>query len=332
MEEKSYIAINKINEIIKNKSILIYGENKGLMNVFKKLLKKSLIHYEVINFFQDEIIKNQNLLINEMSNISLFGKKKLFFVHEASDKILKNIEEVLNNNSDNKIIIFSNILEKKSKLRSLYEKDKNLTIIACYLDNEKTLSNYIYSELSEFSGLNRNVVNILMNNCNMDRGILNNEISKIKTCFLDKKIDIEMVEKLLNYKTLDNFDILRDSALLGNKTALNNNIEKTPLTAENYIFYIYSISSRVNKIQEVLILNKSNKSLEKTINELKPKIFWKDKATLFGQCNKWDLKRINKTLINLADLEKKIKTNSMLRPDILIKNFLVQLCLTVTSS
>ena len=72
MEEKSYIAINKINEIIKNKSILIYGENKGLMNVFKKLLKKSLIHYEVINFFQDEIIKNQNLLINEMSNISLF--------------------------------------------------------------------------------------------------------------------------------------------------------------------------------------------------------------------------------------------------------------------
>ncbi len=79
MEEKSYIAINKINEIIKNKSILIYGENKGLMNVFKKLLKKSLIHYEVINFFQDEIIKNQNLLINEMSNISLFGKKKTFF-------------------------------------------------------------------------------------------------------------------------------------------------------------------------------------------------------------------------------------------------------------
>ena len=79
MEEKSYIAINKINEIIKNKSILIYGENKGLMDVFKKLLKKSLIHYEVINFFQDEIIKNQNLLINEMSNISLFGKKKTFF-------------------------------------------------------------------------------------------------------------------------------------------------------------------------------------------------------------------------------------------------------------
>tara|TARA_Y100000591_G_scaffold292921_1_gene280492 strand:+ start:374 stop:619 length:246 start_codon:yes stop_codon:yes gene_type:complete len=71
---KSYIVEKNIS-IINQNLILFYGENIGLKNYFKNLFKKTDI-YESLNFNQDEIIKNKNLIINEVSNISLFGKKK----------------------------------------------------------------------------------------------------------------------------------------------------------------------------------------------------------------------------------------------------------------
>ena len=110
MEIKSYLALRNIQQLLKSKSILVYGENKGLIDSFKNLFKKNLIDYEII--FQDDILKDTKILMNEVTNVSLFGKKKIFFIQEVTDKIIKIIEEANAFNSDNKIIIFSNTLEK----------------------------------------------------------------------------------------------------------------------------------------------------------------------------------------------------------------------------
>ena len=89
-------------------------------------------------------------------------EKENLFIQEVTDKIIKIIEEANAFNSDNKIIIFSNTLEKRSKLRSLYEKEKEFKIIPCYQDNEKSLNQFIYDELRGFEGLNGNAVNLLL--------------------------------------------------------------------------------------------------------------------------------------------------------------------------
>ena len=64
---------------------------------------------------------------------------------------------------------------------------------------------------------------------------------------------------------------------------------------------------------------------------LKPKIFWKEKETFLSQAKKWKLKKIDKTLEDLKDLEILIKTNSTIRPETLIKNFLVSICKDITN-
>ena len=111
-------------------------------------------------------------------------KKKIFFIQQASDKIFNQIVDCLNEKKDDiKIYLFSENLEKKSKIRNLFEKDKTLAAFPCYKDNERTLINFVNKHLKNFSGLSGEIINLIINNSNLDRRIIKNEIIKIKDFF-----------------------------------------------------------------------------------------------------------------------------------------------------
>ena len=112
---KSYIIEKNESTLDDYKSVLIYGENQGLREDLKNIIKKKNTDSEIINLFQDEIINNKNILFDETNNVSLFSTKKIIFVHEATDKIFNQIEEILAKPiNDLKIIVLANTLEKKN--------------------------------------------------------------------------------------------------------------------------------------------------------------------------------------------------------------------------
>ena len=185
---KSYI-VEKNMEILKNfQAILIYGENIGIKDYIKESTINQNKDSEIIIYFEGELLKSKGILYKNVINDSLFNKKKLIFLQDASDKIYDEIAECLEKqNKDTKIYIFSEKLEKKSKLRNLFEKNKNLAIFPCYQDNERTLITYVNEELREFKGLTGEIVNLIIFKSSMDRRIIKSEIIKIKTYFLQKK-------------------------------------------------------------------------------------------------------------------------------------------------
>ena len=75
---KSYIAESNIEVLNKNLN-LFYGENLGLKNDFRKKIKLKFKDAEIIYFNQEEILKNNEIIMREINNISLFEKKKIFF-------------------------------------------------------------------------------------------------------------------------------------------------------------------------------------------------------------------------------------------------------------
>ena len=124
---KNYIVEQQISSLGKYDSVLLYGENDGIKNDIKDKFKKQNKNCEIINLFQEEIIKNKNLLHQNYYNSSLFEDKKLIFIYEATDKIFNDVNEILEHkNKDVKICIFSGLLERKSKLRTLFEKETNI--------------------------------------------------------------------------------------------------------------------------------------------------------------------------------------------------------------
>lgn len=323
---KSYLLEQKIETINKHKSFMFYGENHGLKKEFKEKIRLKYKTQEILNLFQEDILKNKNILINEISNRSLFQKEKVFFINQANDKILDILEEADENLDNEKIFIFCDVLDSKSKLRKYFEKSKTNGITACYRDNEITIKKIIFEKLKTFQGLTPEVINILVQNTNLDRNKLNNEIEKIISCFQDKKINIDKIDLLLNIRTNEDFNHLKDEALKGNKINTNRLLADTVFEIENNIYYLNSINQRINKLNEIENIKSENSNLEMLISSLKPPIFWKDKPILIEQSRKWNKDKIQMALKKTYTAEIELKSNSFLRKDLIIKNLIVELC------
>ena len=70
-------------------------------------------------------------------------KIKSFFLLDVNDKIFNIIEKIILKIMKTNFFYFSEKLDKKSKLRNFFEKEKTTDIIPCYNDNEISLSFYI---------------------------------------------------------------------------------------------------------------------------------------------------------------------------------------------
>ena len=329
---KSYVLEQNLKSTDDCKIILFYGENQGLKEEFKKNIKEANKNNEKLNLLQDEIIKNENLLINEISNKSLFNNKKIIFIDQVNEKILNIIEEMAEDVSDEKIVIFAGNLDKKSKLRSYFEKSKSCGIVACYQDNEITIKKIITNKLSDYQGLSTQVINFIIQNTGLNRSKVNNEIEKIKSCFLEKKINLEKIDLLLNIKTNDDFNKLKDEALKGNKIKTNKLLADTVFEPESNINYLNSINQRINKLYEIEKMKQNNSNTETLVSSLKPPIFWKDKPVLIEQTNKWNENKIKKALEKTYTVELQIKTGSAIKNDLLIKNLMIDLCTVANSA
>ena len=322
---KSYIVEQDV-EILKNyKATLIYGENNGIKNDVKQKIKDNNDGVEILNFFEADLLKN-NLLYDSVSNRSLFSEKKIIFVQEASDKVFDQIEESIEKeNNDIKIYIFADILEKKSKLRNLFEKDSKLAIFPCYEDNERTLITYINKEMQDFKGLTGEIINLIIYNSNLDRRVIKNEINKIKNFFLSKKINKEEILEILNIKKDSGFDEIRDKALVGEKTKVNKLLSETEILNEEAFFYLNILNYRILRLHQILKMNQDDNNYEKTLKDLKPPIFWKDKPIIIQQLKKWDKKKIEEIIIKIGETEILMKKNSQLRNDVIIKDLIINL-------
>ena len=141
---KSY-EIKKIN-LENNQFILFYGKNEGLKKEATNIIieKKNTVS----NYDEKEIIDNQDYFIENILTKSLFEEKKIIIIKRATDKILKVIEELDSKNLDGiTIILNSDNLEKKSKLRSFFEKNKKYACVAFYPDTNQILSKLTFDFL-----------------------------------------------------------------------------------------------------------------------------------------------------------------------------------------
>ena len=329
---KSYIIEQNIEHAMKLKMFLFYGENEGLKKEFKKKIRDNYHKLNILRIYQEDILKNQNILTNEILNKSLFEEKKIIFIEQVNDKILNIIEKLIDIIENEKIFIFSNTLDKKSKIRSFFEKTANVGVTACYPDNEISIRKIIEKNLKNYQGLTPQIVNIILQNTNLDRDKVNNEIEKIQSCFKDKKIDINKIESILNISENEDFNKLRDEALSGNKAKINRLLADTIFEKDNNVYYLNMINKRINRLNEIENLKSNNRSnTESIISSLKPPVFWKDKPILIYQSNKWNKTKLKKALAKTYEVELSIKSNSYVRKDLLIKNLIIELCNTANN-
>ena len=323
MIHKSYLIEQNFDNL-KNKIVLFYGENLGLIDDFKDEIVKR--NKNVLRFSQDEIIKNNDIIFNEINNVSLFDDQKIIFIINVNDKFLNVVKEFQFNRNGNLIYLFSEILEKKSKLRNHFEIAKDLDIVPCYKDNEITIKKIISDKLKDYSGLTPQIINKIIENGNLERSKINNELDKIKTLFINKKIDVDLLDQLLNLEADNEFENVKDSAISGNKSKTNKLLSTTVFETEKMPLYLTILNQRLNKLKEVTEKAKIG-GLSNAIEKIRPPIFWKDKKSFTDQAHLWSFDRLNTAISKTYNAEINIKSNTEINKNLLIKKLLLDICL-----
>ena len=327
---KNYQFNINIEVTKKYKALLLYGVNEGVKKEFIEKIKEENKKAEIYTFFEEEILKNNQLFFENIFNNSLFEENKIIILHTTTDKIFNFVDECLNKLDQHvKLYIIANNLDKKSKLRKLFEDSKNVGIIPLYEDDEKTLLNYIKKELDEFKGLTNDVCNLIISNSKLDRRLVQNEITKIKTFFYDKIIKKEPLQNLLNLKKESDFDEIRDSAITGERVKLNKLLSSSKLNKEDLFFFLNSLIFKLNKIKD--LLSNKEKSIESIIDNAKPPIFWKEKPILKKQLYIWSKKDIDKITNTLNETQILAKKNSQIDISTILNNLLVNICKEASS-
>ena len=301
----------KIN-INQQKIHLLYGENQGQISEFveknfKKKFQESTFYYDEI-----EIIKNEELIFDKLQNKSFFDDKKLIIVNRVTDKLKNLIEQIVSKNiTDLNIVLISNILEKKSKLRSFFEKNKKLVCVPFYPDNDQTLSKLAYNFLSNKKiSLSPSNINLIISKCSGDRKNLINELQKIEYYEKNgKKINSENISKLINLSENHSISELIDNCLAQNKKKIISILNENNFSNEDCIVIIRSF---IIKAKKLLVLSKTfetNKNIDLTISSAKPPIFWKEKEITKQQIQKWKPENIKNLIYSLSETELQIKKN-----------------------
>ena len=321
---KSYQLEKNLSKLEK-KCVLFFGENLGLKEDFKKNIKKINKESKIFSFSQDEILKNKNILFTEFKNISLFEENKIYLINDVSDKILETIENLEKDIINQSVFLFAGILDKKSKIRNYFEKSKDFLAVPCYSDNEISIKNIIIERLKGFENLTSHIINLIINKTNLDRNKLHNELDKIIMLFQDKNIDVNKLEILLDDAINEDFNLLKDQALLGNKAKTNKLLSDTVILDDKNIFYLNSINQRLTRLQELNELS-NGRNIEATINNMRPPIFWKDKPIFIRQAQMWNKKKIHELQKQTYQLEIKIKSNSIINKNLMMKKLIVDIC------
>jgi len=301
--------INKINKKI-NQLILFYGKNEGLKKEALSILMKG--ESNIQNYEEKEILDNENNFIENILSKSFFEKEKFIVIKRTTDKILKIIETLhLKNLEDTTIILNSDNLEKKSKLRHLFEKDKKLVCVPFYPDGDQTLSKLAYNFLSNKKiALSPSNINLIVSKCSGDRENLIRELQKIEYFGKSgKKINSENISKLINLTENYSISQLIDNCLAKNKKKIISILNENNFNNEDCIIITRSFILKAKRLLALSKTFETNKNIDLTISSAKPPIFWKEKEITKQQIQKWKPKNIKNLIYALSETELQIKKN-----------------------
>ena len=296
----------------KIKNFLFYGNNLAQINqIIDEKIKPYYLN-KVFNYEESEILKNEKDFFDRILSHSFFDNEKLLIIYRTTDKLYDTAKEILKREIKDLTIVFvSENLEKKSKIRNLFEKNKKTVCAAFYPDDQKTLTFFINDFFKKYKiSVSQEIVNTIIQRGNADRYNIKKELSKIENLTVSRdKINSDDILKLINTYEKNNISELVDFCLAKKENKINLILNENNFTNEDTILIIRTFLNKVKRLIKIKDHIKNSKNIDVAISTFKPTIFWKDKEIIKEQISRWSDKKIETLLEIINDNELLIKKN-----------------------
>ena len=319
-----HFELDKI-DLKKNFFFLFHGENQGLKNeIIEKKFKQNYVE-NTYYYDENEILQNKDTFYNQLLSKSFFENEKLIIINRVSDRITSIIEEIIEKKiTDLVLLLNANSLEKRSKIRLLFDKNKQTISIPIYEDNHQTLISIVNDFFrNKKIPISQQSMNLLINRCRGDRQNLNNELQKIEGFVLNKKkVSVNELLKLTNLS--ENYDIsqLVDNCLAKNKKRTIHILSENNYSLEDCIIIIRTFLMKSKRLLKLCDNYKTKKNLNEVISSFKPPVFWKDKIVVEQQIKSWNNNSVKSLIYKINEIELLMKKNSNSSINIL-HNFII---------
>ena len=323
--------LDKIN-IKKFNLFLFYGDNQGFKDEIvekicqQKNLKKTL-------YFEKEVLSNTENFLNSISTKSFFENEKIIVIKNATDKLKEIINDIYElQNPDITVILISDLLEKKSKLRNFFEKTNNVICIPFYPDEHKDLNiianNFFKKKDIQIS---QQTINLIIDRANQSRQHLNNELQKIENFALNKKEikDVDII-KLTNLGKNYEISELVETCLAKNQNKLLKIMNENHFSNEDVILILRIFLIKTKRLLNLALNSKPNKNFDEAISKFRPPIFWKEKPYVKQQLINWSESKLKKLINEINEIELLSKKNSQISQSLLL-NFIFENSKTVSN-
>ena len=311
------------NDISKYNFFLFYGDNEGLKNEKTNYILKTT-NYKKFLYYEKEVLNDIENFSNSLITKSFFDDKKVVIIKNTTDKIMNLLKNLINRKIEEIIIVLdAGSLDKKSKLRNFFEKEKKLACIPFYPDDFKSL-NFISQNFfrEKKIRISQEIIDLIVERSNGDRQHLKNELEKIDLYIANKnKIEFSEIIKLTNLGK--NYDIseLVETCLAKNQKKISKIINENNFSSEDTIVIIRTFLLKTKRLLHLSKNMKSNPNLESVISNYKPPIFWKEKEIVKQQLKMWSEKSLDKLINEIINTEFLIKKNVNISLSILL-NFI----------
>jgi len=304
----------KKHNLKNTKFLLIYGSNKGLIDEIVEEVLLPNLPTNQFRYDEAEILKNLNDFEQNIFNKSFFENEKLIIINRISDKILNTIENIISKNvEDLYLILLSEALDKKSKIRKFFEKEKKALCVPVYEDNLQTLSNIVVNFMKEKKiNISQEIINIIVERAAGDRNNIKNELKKIEYFSLNKKkISASDVLKITNLSENYSISDLVDNCLSKNKTRMLKILNENNFTSDDCIIILRTFLIKLKRLAKIhQELNANNQNIDTVISTFKPPIFWKDKDIVKKQIKFFDYEQTKNLMIKTCETELLVKRSS----------------------
>ncbi|WP_440922850.1 DNA polymerase III subunit delta [Candidatus Pelagibacter sp.] len=316
--------ISKFYELVKYKNkfnyYLFYGENDGqkldtIETNFKNFTKENTYKYS-----EKELIADPQIFFEKLYSKSFFEKEKLIIISDVTDKILNLIKETLETKIEDIILILlAKKLDKRSKIRNFFEKEKKVLIVAYYEDTPQTLITIAKNILNKSKiNLSQEYLNLIIERSQGDRINLKNELQKIiNLSQKNKKLELEDILKLTNLSENYSAGELVDNCLSKNKKRTLNILNENIPSSEDNILILRTFLNKLKRLRKLRLNLNENNNIDQVINSFKPPIFWKDKNVIKQQIKIWKLNDIESFIEDLNKTESLIKKNPQISNQII---------------
>lgn len=316
--------IDKINVNVNN-ILLLYGDNEGFKDeIIKKICNQKKLKGTL--YYEKEVLNNLENFFNTLSNKSFFEDEKIIIIKDATDKFKDIIVEIAKREIKEIILILnSNLLDKRSKLRNFFEKEKELICIPFYPDDHQNL-NKIANDYFKKNNIkiSQQMINLIIDRANQSRQHLKNELEKIANYAINKKQIQEVdIMKLTNLGKNYEISELVETCLSKNQNKLSKIMNENHFSNEDVIIILRTFLNKTKRLLNLSKDAKKTKNYDEIISKYKPPIFWKDKPLVKLQLKHWSEEKLKKLINEINEIELITKKNIQISQNFLF-NFIFE--------